>query len=512
MQGKDFIDKAAKILKDRKKDYEKIITEIECYLETLLCEIHGVTISGRPKDADSIAEKIYRKNYLAKYRNAEEFINDLPDGIGIRIVCMLNEDEKNIYKQLERLLVNKKNINGKEYCYQDEENLYICLNNQPEKQKNNIDIYRMDCLWIVKDSNQIRIELQIKSLTNYFWGEIEHALFYKNYDYTISNNFYAGLMKNIHNELLNIDIEMSALKKHMKKTKENQVQEIRQISASMISQNFSEKIQSIIGCKIDLRESYVLLVDMYFGVSISVKDNLSKFTNLIDKLDKARVSSLEGEYDELNKIKLNENDIPKSTQGISSLIDCNIQRGDVFWRFLYLMYKSIFVENDKNYSEILSDMAREIRKLYIDIQGDADILSLEPELDIGQLIDDVFLDIARSRNKISFFVLDIELNMTKDILSNQLQYIQDCINRNTTKFNIELFDDNIELIKKFLYISTVYLCGRTVEDRVLLEFIRIAENKNDYSLKLNEEVINSIKLCNNLEEDDIERLVGKEEG
>ena len=102
--------------------------------------------------------------------------------------------------------------------------------------------------------------------------------------------------------------------------------------------------------------------------------------------------------------------------------------------------------------------------------------------------------------------------MTKDILSNQLQYIQDCINRNTTKFNIELFDDNIELIKKFLYISTVYLCGRTVEDRVLLEFIRIAENKNDYSLKLNEEVINSIKLCNNLEEDDIERLVGKEEG
>lgn len=106
MQGKDFIDKAAKILKDRKKDYEKIITEIECYLETLLCEIHGVTISGRPKDADSIAEKIYRKNYLAKYRNAEEFINDLPDGIGIRIVCMLNEDEKNIYKQLERLLVD----------------------------------------------------------------------------------------------------------------------------------------------------------------------------------------------------------------------------------------------------------------------------------------------------------------------------------------------------------------------------------------------------------------------
>ena len=48
----------------------------------------------------------------------------------------------------------------------------------------------MDCLWV--DSVPVRIELQIKSLTNYFWGEIEHSLFYKNYDYTISNDFYAG--------------------------------------------------------------------------------------------------------------------------------------------------------------------------------------------------------------------------------------------------------------------------------------------------------------------------------
>lgn len=80
-----------------------------------------------------------------------------------------------------------------------------------------------------------------------------------------------------------------------------------------------------------------------------------------------------------------------------------------------------------------------------------------------------------------------------------------------TKLDIELFNENIKLIKKILYLSTVYLCGRKVEDEALIEFLVIAENRNDYSLKLNEEIINAIKSRNNLKEEEIERLVGKEE-
>lgn len=418
---------------------------------------------------------------------------------------MLNEDEQNIYNQLNRKLVNRKKINGKEYHYQDGEKFYVCLDNQPEKQKNDLDIYRMDCLWV--DSDTVRIELQIKSLTNYFWGEIEHSLFYKNYDYTISNDFYAGLMKNIHNELLNIDAEMSALEKHMKKTDPNQIQEIRQISAVMISQKFSKSVQLIIECKIDLRESYVLLVDMYFGISPSVKDNLIKFNKLIDKLERANDISLKSEYNSLHEMNLVERDIAESTLGIARLIDDNVQSGDVFWQFLYLMYKSVFIEDDKNYSEILSDMAGRIRKLYIDIQEVPDVLNQEEHLDIAGLIDDVFLKIAKNRNKISFFVLDIELKKTKDILSRQLRYVQDRISGNMEKLDIQLFSENIQLIKDFLYLSTVYLCGRKVEDGELIQFLKKAEHKNDYSLDLDEEIINAIKEKNNLENEYIERIV-----
>lgn len=79
---------------------------------------------------------------------------------------MLNEDEQDIYNQLAKLLVDRKKIKGKEYHYQEGEKFYVCLDDQPEKQKNDLDIYRMDCLWV--DSVPVRIELQIKSLTNYF--------------------------------------------------------------------------------------------------------------------------------------------------------------------------------------------------------------------------------------------------------------------------------------------------------------------------------------------------------
>lgn len=53
--------------------------------------------------------------------------------------------------------------------------------------------------------------------------------------------------------------------------------------------------------------------------------------------------------------------------------------------------------------------------------------------------------------------------------------------------------------------------GERLKTEALIEFLEIAENRNDYSLKLNEEIINAIKLRNNLKEEEIERLVGKEE-
>jgi|GEM_PF-1319960 len=519
----EFIENASEILSSKSEEYKRIIDKIEHYLHELLKDVKGVTISGRSKDANNIAEKIYRKNYMMKYNNAEEFIKDLPDGIGVRIVCLLNQDEVKIYKHLIDRMPDKRQIENKLFRYRKGGNFLVCTENQPEKQKNNLDIYRMDCIWD-ENGKSVRVELQIKSLTNYFWGEIEHSLFYKNYDFTIGNDFYSGLMKNIHNELQNIDIEMALLENHMKKSEDNQILEIRQISASMISHKFSVPIQKIVGCKIDLRESFMLLTDMHFGISSDVKDNLDKFNSLIDKLDKAKTDTMDAGYNNLDKENFVEKEIFVAGKGIANIIHTNIHDGDVFWQFLYLMYKSLFSDEEKNYSELLSEMSRSIRKLYIDIQETHDALTQYIETDISDIVDNIFLRLAKDRNKISFFSLELELAKTKEILRNELACVQKkvvnelaCVQKKVVNENepsdTDLFKENIELLELIIYVSATYRIGRSLEDSQLIELLDLAEKKNDYSLELSEVVINNIKQRNHLEPEDLERifLLRKEE-
>lgn len=504
----EFIKNASEILSSKSKEYKRIIDKIEHYLHELLKDVKGITISGRSKDANNIAEKIYRKNYMMKYNNdAAKFIEELPDGIGIRIVCLLNQDEVKIYKKLIDKMPKKKQIGDKSFQYKKGGNFYVCTENQPEKQKNNLDIYRMDCIWNA-NGKSVRVELQIKSLTNYFWGEIEHSLFYKNYDFTIGNSFYSGLMKNIHNELQNIDSEMASLENHMKKSEHNQILERRQILASMISQKFSAPIQEIIGCKIDLRESFMLLTDMHFGISSNLKDNFEKFNRLIDKLDKAKTDTMDEEYINLDKQNLDEKDIPESKKGIANIIHTNIHNGDVFWQFLFLMYKNLFSDKEKNYSELLSEMSGSIRKLYIDIQDAADALSQYPEIDISGIVDNIFLRLAKDRNKISFFSLELELAKTKEILRNELACVQKkVVNENENEqIDTDLFKENIKLVELIIYVSTTYRIGRRLENSQLIELSDLAEEKNDYSLELSEVVINNIKQRNRLEEKELEKI------
>ena len=508
----EFIENASKILSSKSEEYKRIIDKIEQYLYGLLKDVKGVTISGRSKDANNIAEKIYRKNYMMKYNNAEEFIKDLPDGIGVRIVCLLNQDEVKIYKHLIDRMPDERQIENKSFRYIKGGNFLVCTENQPEKQKNNLDIYRMDCIWD-ENGKLVRVELQIKSLTNYFWGEIEHSLFYKNYDFTIGNDFYKGLMDNIHNELKNIDIELALLENHIKKNEHNQILEIRQISASMISHKFSEPIQKIVGCKIDLRESFMLLTDMHFGISSDLKDNLDKFNSLIDKLDKAKTDTMDKGYINLDKKNFDEKEIFAAGKGIANIIHTNIHDGDVFWQFLFLMYKNLFYDKEKNYSELLSEMSRSIRKLYIDIQDAADALSLCPETDISCIIDNILLRLAKDRNKISFFSLELELAKTKEILRNELAYVQKKVVNENELIDTDLFKKNTKLLELIIYVSTTYRTGRSIEDTQLIELLDLAEERNDYSLELSEVVINNIKQRNNLNTDDLERifLLRKEE-
>ena len=158
-------------------------------------EEYNISISSRVKSEKSLKEKIIRKNYSHKYENnSKKLIEELSDIVGIRINCLLTKEEIEIYTML------KGSCTGEIYKEYNKfsENIYInILKKQPEKQKNGKDIYRIDALY--KDEKiEFKFEIQIKSSINSLWGEIEHKLFYKNYEYILSQEFYSGMMKLIY--------------------------------------------------------------------------------------------------------------------------------------------------------------------------------------------------------------------------------------------------------------------------------------------------------------------------
>ena len=128
------------------------------------------------------------------------------------------------------------------------------------------------------------------------------------------------------------------------------------------------------------------------------------------------------------------------------------------------------------------------------------------EIDISGIVDNIFLRLAKDRNKISFFSLELELAKTKEILRNELACVQKKVENGIEQIDTHLFNENIELLELIIYVSTTYRIGRSLEDSQLIKLLELAEHKNDYSLDLSEEVINNIKQRNCLNQEDLERI------
>lgn len=133
-------------------------------------------------------------------------------------------------------------------------------------------------------------------------------------------------------------------------------------------------------------------------------------------------------------------------------------------------------------------------------------LSQYPEIDISDIVDNIFLRLAKDRNKISFFSLELELAKTKEILRNELACVQKKVENGIEPIDTDLFKENIEFLELIIYVSTTYRIGRSLEDSKIIELLNLAEKKNDYSLELSEVVINNIKQRNYLKTEDLERI------
>lgn len=226
------------ILLKASMDLEKVFLDI---LNESYCDFSN--ISCRVKSGESLREKILRNHYYKRYPEPKGLIYKLSDLIGIRIECRFGDDEKKIYRYLKKAF-NKK-ANDDFYSSDISNNIFLKLSGkQPQKQKNGFTIYRIDGKFIYDDL-VIPFELQIKSLTNMFWSEIEHQIIYKNSNYVIEDQFLKDIMNSIKNNLTMIDNQLLTVLKHVesKKTKSNasNKRHLQEIISKFIYDMFSKK-------------------------------------------------------------------------------------------------------------------------------------------------------------------------------------------------------------------------------------------------------------------------------
>ena len=244
-------------------DLEKIFFNI---LDESYCDFSN--ISCRVKSTESLREKILRNHYYKRYPNANDLIFKLSDLIGIRIECRFGDDEKKIYRFLKKYF-NKK-LDDDFYCSDNYNNIFLKLSGkQPQKQKNGFTIYPF--------------ELQIKSLTNMFWSEIEHQIIYKNSNYVIEDQFLKDIMNSIKNNLTMIDNQLLTVLRHVEskkvKTNVSNKRNLQEIVSKLIYDMFSSKMKESIDMTINFKDSCETIVEYVF-----FKNNISNEADYTDIL------------------------------------------------------------------------------------------------------------------------------------------------------------------------------------------------------------------------------------
>ena len=165
-----------------------------------------LNITTRVKGRNSLKEKILRQGYYKKYNDPIRLIYQLSDLIGVRIECRFEQDERAIYKILKKHF----NVRNEDGYYYNEMNPNVKLSldgRQPQKQKNGFKIFRIDGL-VTDTDTDLPFELQIKSLVNSFWGEIEHKIIYKNYNFLLVDDLLIEMMHSIKNNLALLDKQL----------------------------------------------------------------------------------------------------------------------------------------------------------------------------------------------------------------------------------------------------------------------------------------------------------------
>ena len=359
----DYIDDVMNLFDYHKIELAGVNKELKKYFSELLENDDRFTnITTRMKTQESLREKLIRRNFFMRFPDPVRGFKQIQDLVGIRIECRFIKDEEDLYKKI----IEDFTIKAERGYYKSNKNKKIRLkldDPQPQTLANGFTMYKLDGEYDT-GSFIYCFELQIKSFVNVFWGEIDHKLLYKNYNYIITEGFFREIMNSINDNLKMIDKQLMILYDHLKKQDASEVisaeSQLKALLSKILHDVFSRKIHDELGLFINIKTITDVVVDFLFMKSSKNKD-LSYGENFIDLINKINsVSGNEMDVEEYIVFRNNPKYYDSFSKGITEILG-KVLNNDLEWNILFKMIKLI---SQESYGEIFTEFIIFVRYDY----------------------------------------------------------------------------------------------------------------------------------------------------
>lgn len=442
----NFIDDAIKYKNDNIDLFKDSCKEIMEFFKSFVEENDNtINITYRIKSDESLKEKIIRENFASKFYDSEAFFAYLTDLIGIRIECRFIKDEEKIYEQLlDKFTIVKKN--GYHACECNPNVLLKLSEKQPGFQENGFEIYKIDGLLLNK-KKVVNFELQIKSMVNLFWGEIDHKILYKNYNYVITEDFIRKIMYSIKEGLVMIDNQMELVSQRMSINDDNLINSreyMQSVVTKAIHDVCTQRLRDDMNLNLDFRIASNLVSDFLFDkVSDGSREEFAcEFIRILDVVFEPKGTAKFGEIIEIGKVEY-EN---KNAKRIGNKL-VEVMNEDLNWNLVVSIILELNGKNtcEEEISEISSFLLSKIEKIVIETVENSKLKKKNRAFVEERLIDIIVRGLVidlRSRyfsKKFLDSIMDSIIDLLKEV--ENVESIEDLLEDYSIKFKEHILDD-----------------------------------------------------------------------
>ncbi|HEX3026916.1 MAG TPA: hypothetical protein VHR42_06785, partial [Clostridia bacterium] len=304
-----------------------------------------IGINHRLKSAESLKEKILRKKLYKGSRTPEQIIRKITDMIGVMIECEFISDEEKIFSCIRDTFPLSED--GVFFYNPQFPDMMVDLGTpQPVKQKNGYELYKLDCRY-ADENGEILFELQIKSLVNSFWCEVEHNIVYKNNHYISSDDYVNQMLSAVRINLAGLDRILQLISDRIgAMTAYNVVLDLRlntSLTKQLVSDLINAKMVESVGFTMEAKRIRDLLA-WYILEKLGPSDeNSSAFFKLSGRFKELHQTEfrfdrqIELEYD------LSSKNIFSRTVGGKML---QLMNSDFEWHVFFIMIFAIYAEQE----------------------------------------------------------------------------------------------------------------------------------------------------------------------